>query len=136
MMQQFFFGTTSKRRRDTCHIVWRKILDEAIRTSPLDFGIVCGGRGREAQNKAFSDGNSGATWGESDHNYMRGYKFCSLAVDVAPYCSAINDYIWHDANLWVILSNHIIDTARELGYKIEWGGHYANVDKPHFALRF
>jgi len=133
----YTLGKTSKKRLSTCHKTWRKVINLAIQTSPLDFGVVCGGRGKQAQETAYLSGKSLAKWGESDHNFRLGNKLCSLAIDLGPYCHVSRDYVWNDEHAWKVLADHIISCGKRFGHKIEWGGNWKTIiDKPHFVLRF
>ena len=98
-------------------------------------GVVCGGRNKADQNSAYRAGNSLAKWGESDHNFLKGDKMCSLAVDIAPYSARLKDYVWDDLKMWASVVRAIYRAARELGVQIGWGGDFKTiVDKPHFYL--
>lgn len=132
----FVLGKTSMRRLSTTRPEVRNILMEAIQTSEIDFGVVCGWRGQEEQNVAYCDGNSNARWGQSDHNIMIGDKPYSPAVDIAPYGAELRDYIWSDDELWKYLHAHVIATAKKLGYKMLCGVILKNgrVDNPHCLL--
>lgn len=52
------FGGNSIKKLKTCHVALQLLMGEAIKTSPIDFTIVCGHRGKEEENKAFRTGNS------------------------------------------------------------------------------
>lgn len=119
--KMYYLGVTSSNRLTTCRPETGLIIRTAIKTSPIDFGVVCGGRGKFLQEKSKLDGFSDAGWGESDHNIMKGDKLWSPAVDVAPYSAELRDYIWDDNGLWYILHNHIRKTADGLGYKMICG---------------
>ncbi|MDA3832813.1 MAG: M15 family metallopeptidase [Spirochaetales bacterium] len=134
-MNRFYLGTTSKERLSTCHQKLQFIVEDAIKTSTIDFGVVCGFRGAEAQQEAFNGGKSKARWGESLHNFRQGDTPCSLAVDLAPYSARINNYIWDDKSLWDILYYKIMITAYKFGVNIKWGGNFESfTDKPHFQI--
>lgn len=134
-MGKYSFGNTSKSRRDTCHPKWRIILNEAIKTAPFDFGIVCGFRGKTMQNKAYNEGKSSAKWGESTHNYRIGDKPCSLSVDVAPYDQEAQDYIWDDKAKFRKLFEHIRMIAYKHGINVRWGGSFKSfTDMPHIEF--
>jgi len=132
----YTFGTTSNRRLETCRPEVRIVMRQAIITSDIDFGIVCGFRGEIEQGMAFVGGFSDAKWGESDHNIMKGNRLCSPAVDVAPYSAELRDYIWDDKELWDYLHDHITATAKRLHYKMMCGITLKNgvADLPHCTL--
>lgn len=134
-------GKTSTKRLDTCCPPIQEIIRAAAADPecPCDFGVVCGSRGDADQNNAYASGDSGAKWGESDHNVMMGDTPYSMAVDLAPYSTEINDYLWHDKDLFRALASFIVNKAVSMGYVVEWGGNYSNIaggDMPHFSLRF
>lgn len=136
-MGEYSYGNTSKARRDTCCKKWITILDEAIETAPFDFGIVCGFRGETMQNKEFAEGDSKAKWGESWHNVMKGDNPYSLAVDVAPYCPIIRDYLWDDHTKFRQLFEHIRMIAYKHGVTVKWGGTFQSIkggDLPHIEI--
>lgn len=142
----FYFGKTSFRRLRTCHPAWGQILTTAIETSPIDFGVVCGHRRRSDQNQAFADNKSNARWGQSDHNFLKGDKPCSLAVDLAPYSAEHRNYMWPEVvgqeasnEAFKLMSDHIIAVAAKMGYAVESGANYSTIkggDRPHHALKF
>lgn len=133
-------GRTSRRRLDTCCPPLGLIITSAAADPecPCDFGVVCGGRGKEKQNKAYDEKKSNAKWGQSDHNIMKGDDPFSFGIDVAPYSSEKRDYIWDDELLSAALASHIMRHAVKLGYTLEWGGTYklrnGNSDPGHFSL--
>ena len=141
MIQIYFLGATSNKRANTCCRDARLLLYEAMKTTPRsvgDWGVVCGGRGKQAQTKAKNDGNSDAGWGESDHNIMKGYKLNSPAFDIAPYCPIKKDYIWNDDNRWKLLHDHFYSVAKRMGLKIKCGVTLKSgkKDNPHIVLLY
>lgn len=78
------FGTASLAARAKLHPMMIRIVDEAIKD--IDFKILDATRGRAAQTKAFNQGNSKVTFGNSAHNYVP-----AIAVDLFPA-----PYIWPD----------------------------------------
>ena len=72
------FSAISQARLDTCHIDLRTLFKHVI--LDYDCTIVCGSRGKEDQEKAFSEGKSKVHYPNSKHN-----KIPSEAVDVAPF---------------------------------------------------
>ena len=126
-------GKTSKARLATCHPRIRYWIKEAIKTSPLDFGVVCGYRSKDEQTSAYANGKSNAPYGASLHNFMWGDKPCSLAVDVMPY--ADGDYLWHDDIAIKQLYDHLMLTADRMGLRLIWGGDFDKlIDKPHWEI--
>ncbi|HJZ04768.1 MAG TPA: M15 family metallopeptidase [Patescibacteria group bacterium] len=108
---------------DTCHPDLQRLFREVIKTE--DCKILCGHRGKEAQEEAFRNGRSKARWGESNHNYEP-----SCAVDVMPY-----PVDWADKNKIVDFADFVKETAHKLGIGIRWGGDFKGFfDGPHYEL--
>jgi len=135
----YHLGSTSLKRLRTCHVDIIKIIEEAIAGNPpCDFGVVCGARGKAAQEAAFAGGHSKARYGESPHNAEAPHK--ALAVDIAPY-SGETGYLWNDKEMFNLLAEHVKTTADRLMIKgiitneIEWGGDWTSFkDMPHWQL--
>ena len=72
------FSNISKERLQTCHNDLRVLFGHVIQN--YDCTIVEGHRGKERQNKAYTEGKSQLKWPNSKHN-----KYPSLAVDAAPF---------------------------------------------------
>ncbi|MEZ5691213.1 MAG: hypothetical protein R3D71_06075 [Rickettsiales bacterium] len=117
------FNDTSKKRRDTCHPHLIDLMNEAIKI--MDFTIVCGHRGKLAQNTAFMTGRSKLKFPNSKHN-----KTPSLAIDIAPVKYKPNGAMWIDWNdiqSFVDLSQVIFPIADKMGIHVRWGGDF-NMD--------
>lgn len=126
----FKFGKTSSRKLATCHEDLQKVMAEAIKTSKVDFCVICGHRGEKEQNAAFDAGNSQLRFPAGNHN-----KAPSLAVDVAPYFNKNPHIRWDDTAGFKKLAKHILKTAKDLDIKLTWGGDWENFkDLPHFEL--
>lgn len=130
------FGTSSAAKLATCADDLRMVMQEAIRTSPVDFSITCGHRGQSEQDRCCAAGLSKTPWPTSKHNHAP-----SLAVDVAPY---INGRIeWGNIEAFRDIAHHILSTADRLGVALRWGGDWdGNPDTPnrfndipHFELK-
>jgi peptidoglycan LD-endopeptidase CwlK len=108
--------TFSARSRDqlaTCDQRLQVILNEAIKL--VDFSVIEGHRGEEAQNKAFDKGLSKVRWPNGKHN-----SFPSRAVDIAPYPI---DWSERAAALarFAFISGVIHTIAARLGIAIRFG---------------
>ena len=130
------FGRSSKEKLATCDPILIAIMEEAIEV--MDFTVLEGIRGREAQEAAFNavPQRSKARYGESKHN-----AFPSRAVDIAPW-----PIDWDDAEAFVLLAGVVMAVAHRLGYKdsIRWGGDWDSDrrtederfrDYPHFEIQ-
>lgn len=130
------FGKTSLNRRETLHKNLQNIVDLAIEI--FDFTIVCGHRGKEAQNKAYEKGKSEKQWPNSKHN-----KSPSMAVDLAPYDSDRREIDWMNTDKFILLAGVIIGIGHSLGIEIRWGGSWRGLtnigsglkDYGHFELK-
>lgn len=101
----------------------------------MDHAVVCGHRGKAAQEEALKAGKSKAKWGQSPHN-----SYPSRAVDLAPY-----PIDWADRRAFDRLAGLMLGTAASLGIKLRWGGAWDGdlrrgnrrgqlEDLPHFEL--
>lgn len=115
-MEQYKLGTASKRRLATCNIEVNEIINEAIATSVVDFGIPAYGGRRTAveQNKLYKRGDSKKDGYEKLSKHQDGD-----AVDIVAY---VNGGYTYERDYYVMLAGHILSTAKRLGYTLRWGG--------------
>jgi hypothetical protein len=96
------------------------MLDMAIEIAPHDFMIVCGHRGREAQDAAFLAGTSEKRWPNSRHNTQP-----SPAVDVAPWLidseTGKGRIPWRDEGAFYELSGLIKTAAKMVHVRVRGG---------------
>ena len=137
-------GRTSKQRLSTTAIDIQKIIEMAIKVTPVDFGVAEGHRSIEDQQKYFKEGKSkidGVTK-KSKHNLSP-----SQAVDVYAF---VNGKASWDKNHLCIIAGVILACAEylrqtgEINKKIRWGGNWdmdgeiisdqTFQDLPHFEL--
>lgn len=104
------FSLASKTKLLTCHPELQRLFNEVIKH--WDCQILEGHRGKEAQNKAFREGNSKLQWPKGKHN-----KLPSLAVDVAPY-----SIDWKDTQRFIYFAGFVKGVAATLGIKLRYGG--------------
>lgn len=104
------FSNRSKEALVTCDRRLQELLNEAIKH--IDFSVLEGHRGREAQDKAFREGFSKVRYPHGKHNSLP-----SRAVDIAPYPIA-----WGDTERFVLFAGFIQGIASQLGIRIRWGG--------------
>ena len=118
------FGKRSRSNLATCHADIQKVLNEAIKY--FDFSVICGYRGKKAQNEAYKKGFSKLKFPLGKHN-----KKPSLAVDLAPY-----PIDWKDNLRFAFMAGVIMTIADQMGIELEWGGHWKSFkDYPHFQLK-
>lgn len=114
-MTDFKYSQTSLERLHTCHSDLITICKKAIERSPVDITVVCGHRGKDDQDQAYSNGYSDLKWPFSKHN-----EWPSKAVDLAPY---INGKIeWNNINGLYLIAGIVISIAYSINVKIRWGG--------------
>jgi len=104
------FSLASKTKLLTCHPELQRLFNEVIKH--WDCQILEGHRGKEAQNKAFKEGNSKLQWPKGKHN-----KLPSLAVDVAPY-----PIDWKDTQRFIYFAGFVLGVAAMLNIKVRYGG--------------
>lgn len=107
----------------------REIAHEALRLSPIDFGIpnLGGWRSDIEQNDLFKSGKSLCDGYEKRSRHQDG-----KALDVYAYVGGRAS--WADSYMSLIACS-FYQAAINLGYRIEWGGLWTKFkDKPHFEL--
>jgi peptidoglycan L-alanyl-D-glutamate endopeptidase CwlK len=72
----------------TAHPLWTDIMTYVLEELGIDHSIICGHRGKEAQNQALADKVTTLAWPFSKHNQLP-----SLAIDAVPY-----PILWHHSN--------------------------------------
>ena len=119
----FSFGNKSKERLSGVHPDLVKVMEEAIKESPLDFSITEGLRTKERQQELFSAGKS---------QTMNSRHLTGKAVDIA----VIKDgTVTWDFKYYQIVADHIKGVATKLGIPLVWGGDWVSFkDGPHFEL--
>jgi len=116
-------SAASQARLNGAHPSLKKLFTAVAETE--DITILDGQRGKEAQEKAFSEGHSRAHFGQSAHNWAP-----ALALDVCPY-----PIDWKDIPRFVALSKVVKAKAKELGVDITYGGDWKSIkDYPHYEL--
>lgn len=119
----FSFGTRSKERLQGVHPDLVKVLEKAIKESPLDFSITEGLRTRERQKVLFDAGKS---------QTMNSRHLTGKAVDIAVIRDG--EVTW-DFKYYQLVADHIKKVAKELKIDIVWGGDWQSFkDGPHFEL--
>lgn len=122
------FGKRSKRNLSQCHEDLQALFNEVIQY--VDCSVICGHRGKEAQNEAYYKGFSKVKYPNSKHN-----KIPSLAADVVPY-----PIDWNNEKRFIDFGNFVLNIAQSLwkqgkiSNKIEWGGTWTWKDYPHFQI--
>lgn len=135
------FSNASKDRLITCDHRLQIVMNEAIEI--VDFTVLEGHRGKEAQDEAVSTGKSRLAWPKGKHN-----KLPSMAVDIAPYFADLKDrYDWQDLIAFGRVMGVVQAVAHKHGIKLrfglDWDGDFRSVnrdpdetflDAPHVEL--
>lgn len=117
------FGSASKERLSTCVPELQTLFNEVVKD--FDCTVLCGHRGKTAQDKAVADGVSKAPWPQSNHNSLP-----SKAVDVMPY-----PIEWSNTERLMEFSQYVKATAQRLGIQVRWGGDFKGFfDGPHWEI--
>lgn len=127
----FKFGAKSLKllNHTKLHPKLKLLMNEAIKTSPIDFSIIETVRTIEQQRINVAKGVSKTM--KSRHIPSTNKSGLCEAVDVAPY--PIN---WKDISRFIKLSNHIKLIAKQLNIPIEYGGDWKTLkDYPHYELK-
>jgi peptidoglycan L-alanyl-D-glutamate endopeptidase CwlK len=132
----FKLSKTSRERLKGIKPVLIEIIEAAIVTSPIDFGIPPDGGLRSAyrQNQLYAKGRTEAgqkiTW-------VDGFKKRSRhqdgdAFDI--YAFVDGKASW-DAKHYEPIARHLQAVALTFGVVLEWGGEWAKRDLPHFQIK-
>lgn len=107
------FGATSKKHLSTCDERLQRIADSAIEI--VDFTILEGHRGEEAQNAAYDKGLSKVRWPNGNHNAMpsRAFDFAPYPIDWSNKVVCIARFAFVCGVFWKI--------ATQMGIKIRFG---------------
>jgi peptidoglycan L-alanyl-D-glutamate endopeptidase CwlK len=119
----FALGQRSKDRLSGVHPDLVKVIEEAIKGSPLDFSITEGLRTRERQKELFDAGKS---------QTMNSRHLTGKAVDIAVIKDG--EVTW-DFKYYQLVADHIKKIAKDMKIDIVWGGDWQSFkDGPHFEL--
>jgi len=98
------FGKRSRERLATCDPRLQELFEKVVEL--VDISIICGQRGKAAQQAAFSSKHSSVQYPNSRHNTTPH----SFAVDWAPY-----PIDWEDRDRFLYVAGIIYGVAREMG---------------------
>jgi peptidoglycan L-alanyl-D-glutamate endopeptidase CwlK len=119
----FALGQRSKDRLTGVHPDLVKVIEEAIKESPLDFSITEGLRTKERQKELFDAGKS---------QTMNSRHITGKAVDIAVL---LEGKVTWEFRHYQTAADHIKKVAKELGIELVWGGDWQSFkDGPHFEL--
>jgi len=133
-------GSGSKAKLKGVHPNLVKVIEEAIKDTPIDFTVTSGVRTLAEQQALYAQGRTrkgaivtNADGVKSKSNHQVKSDGLGHAVDVCPYVNGKLD--WNNTANFKALSTHILATAKRLGIAIEWGGVWKFVDLPHYQLK-
>lgn len=117
-----------------------RVLNEAIKNTPIDFTVVEGVRADQRQKELFAQGRTspgkivtqvdGVTKKSKHQKQSDGF---SHAVDIYPYRNGSVQI--NDVQSLKVIAKHIKEIAHSMGVKISWGGDWKSFkDYPHFEL--
>jgi peptidoglycan L-alanyl-D-glutamate endopeptidase CwlK len=119
----FALGQRSKDRLTGVHPDLVKIIEEAIKESPLDFSITEGLRTKERQKALFDAGKS---------QTMNSRHITGKAVDIAVIKDG--EVTW-DFKHYQTVADHIKKIAKDMKIDLVWGGDWQSFrDGPHYEL--
>jgi peptidoglycan L-alanyl-D-glutamate endopeptidase CwlK len=114
---------------DEVHPDIRRLMVEAIKTSPIDFTIIETVRSVRKQKENIKKGVSKTL--KSRHIPEFNKSGLCEAIDIAPY-----PIDWQDLERFRALAAHIKRTAQKLNIPITWGGDWKTlIDMPHYELK-
>lgn len=140
------FSKNSLAKLSTCHTDLQRLMCEAIKDCPIDFGISHGHRTPEEQFELFKKGRqefSNGIWMVVDDRkvvtYCDGYEKLSKhnydpsrANDVFAY---VNGKASYDKTHLLIIALHVLQKAIEMDIKVRAGATFRKFfDGPHFEL--
>jgi len=133
-------GNTSKNNLKGVHPSLVKVIEEAIKNTPIDFTVTSGVRTTNEQQALYAQGrtakgsivtNADGVKNKSNHQAKSdGY---GHAIDFCPYVNGKLD--WNTESNFKIIAKHILETAKRLGISVEWGGTWKFKDLPHIQLK-
>jgi peptidoglycan L-alanyl-D-glutamate endopeptidase CwlK len=113
----FEFSKRSQNNRDTLHPNLIVLFDTALKTSPIDYSIICGYRGKEDQNQSYKEHKSDFQFPHSKHNSSP-----SLGADIQPFPYTDEDKNDPNHTKFRELSLHIAKVAKDLEIPVINGG--------------
>ena len=119
----FKLSEKSLRRLDGVHPDLVKVVKRAIEITPVDFVVIEGLRTKSRQAYLLDAGKS---------RTMNSYHLTGHAVDIAPIVDGKVSWDWKH---YYPLADAMMEAAKELNVKIEWGGRWKTFpDGPHWQI--
>ena len=140
----FKFGRVSSQRLSNCHKDIQRLMHKAIEVSVIDFGIACGYRSVEEQQKLYQQGRSKpggiVTYVDGVNRKSKHNSLPSTAVDIYAYVGG--KAVWDKEHLYY-LGGVIMTCAKNMNIPLRWGANFNQdadlknenfYDLPHFEL--
>jgi len=128
------FSQRSKDKLKGVHPDLVRVMEEAIRTSPIDFAIIQGVRTQAEQNALYEQGRTKpgqiVTW-TRDSKHIPQKDGYGHAVDFAAF---VDGKISWDEKYYPPIIKVILNAAKELGVKVTSGSQWKRVDLPHIQI--
>lgn len=126
----FKFSQRSLNNLKGIHPNMVRLMNEAIKTAPIDFVITEGVRTAQRQQELFKQGRSKCDGIKKKSNHQVKSDGFGYAVDLYPLPVDYNN-----KQAFKTLAGHIKQVANRLNIKISWGGDWKSfVDMPHYEL--
>jgi len=123
-MGKYYFGTRSKNNLGNVRQELIELAQEVLDLGLFDFGITCGAREKEEQEKLFFEGRTKVRYPNSKHNVIPGdperEKAC--AFDFVLYVNGKATYEKEDLPSYYMAIGVFIGIAAKKGIKIRCGG--------------
>jgi peptidoglycan L-alanyl-D-glutamate endopeptidase CwlK len=130
-MKKYKFGDRSKQALFDVHPDLVRLCNAVLELGLFDFGVTCGHRGEEEQNKQYFEGRSKVQWPNSKHN-----KKPAEAVDFVLYVNGKVD--WNNRDSWNMAVGVFRGVAAMLDIKIrcgaDWDGDFDTKDQTFFDM--
>ena len=133
-------GNASKAKLKGVHQKLVKVIEEAIKDTPIDFSVISGVRTTEEQKALYAQGRTkpGSIVTKADgvknkSNHQVKADGLGHAVDICPYVNGKLD--WNNMNNFKLITTHIKDVAKCLGVDISCGIDWKFLDAPHIELK-
>ena len=104
------FSRASREELTSCSEGLQRVFNRVVLT--YDCTVICGPRGKAAQNEAYRTGASRREWPNSEHNELP-----SKAADVAPY-----PIDWNNSKRFYHFAGFVQAIGELEGVPIRWGG--------------
>lgn len=119
---KYALSTRSKDNLFNVHPRLVALACKVLKLGLFDFGITCGERSKEDQDKAVFEGRSAITYPNSKHNVAKGVREVAEAMDIILYLNGKATYKEKDKPSYYMAIGVFRGVAAEMGMKIRCGG--------------